>query len=344
MAFNFSFGNHVSWYPLSYHHRDPRSRRYDLTKDLGRPGRYPRFNEIAYLRAVSSAPIDDFGGDGVRFKSVNQVTARRILNDEPMKGDLPLRPTNVYRQKVTGEVDTNLRITQAKPRVKAATDIVERPTGAAIRKAGLPLDEELRRARVFGGREPKSLTPENKIVEGATESRSTGAVTRSPKTINNETLERGGFNKRGDQEMPRAPKSESTEETGVIKRDQEYKGRRERVDENNVGAPVKTPKTNDDADRPAKTVRPQSRERDDNVTPRYDPPVRKYEPPPSQPAPKHEPPPQRSAPPSAAPVQKSAPAPTKSAPAEKSAPAKSAPAPTQSAPAKVVAPSKVGVK
>lgn len=338
VAFNFSFGNHVSWYPLSYHHRDPRSRHYNIARDRGRQGRLPRFNDIAYRRAITTADIGEFGGDGVRFKSVSDVIARRVINDPPVAGDLPLRPANVYNQKLTGALDTNTRITQAKPRVKPAADIVERPTGAAIRKAGEPLDGELRRARVFGGREPKSLTRETKAADGVTDSPSTGTVTRQPKTINNETLERSGIIKRGDQDMPRVPRSDATDQTGVIKRDQDYKGRREPVDADTISPPVKSPKTDDNTDRRAKTVRPQPRERDDNATPRYDPP-RKYEPPPSQPVPKYVPP-QRSAPPPPAPVQRSAPAPTKSAPA----PTKSAPAPQKSAPVNVAPPAKAGSK
>lgn len=330
VAFNISFGNHVSWYPLSYHHRDPRSRRYDIrTEKYGR--RNPRFNEIAYLRAVTTSDAGDFGGDGVRFKGVNEVTARRILGEEPLKGDLPLRPANVYQQKGTGQENANARITMAKPRVQPATDIVVRPTGAAIRKTGAPLDAELRRSRVFGGRESKSISPQPKLGDDANESRSTGAVVRPPKTVNIEPGDNGGTIQRGDKGLPRVPRTDANDGTGVIKRDQDYKGRPERTDSDPVVAPVK-PKVVDDDSRPAKTVRPQPRERTE--TPRYDPPVRKYEPPPkSEPAPRYEPP-QRSEP-----VRKYEPPPQRADPQPKSQPApKSDPPPQKSEPAKVEAP------
>ena len=329
VAFNISFGNHVSWYPLPYHHRDPRSRRYNIPKNADGRGRQPRFSEIAYLRAVTTSDAADFGGDGVRFKGVNEVTARRILGEEPLKGDLPLRPANVYQQKVAGQENANARITMAKPRVQPATDIVVRPTGAAIRKTGAPLDAELRRSRVFGGRESKAITPQTPVSDSSTDSKPTGAVTRPPKTVNIDRSDGSGTIQRGDKGLPRVPRTDADDGTGVIKRDQDYKGRPERTDSDPVVAPVR-PKSDDEDSRPAKTVRPQPRERTE--TPRYDPPVRKYEPPPkSEPAPRYEPPqrsepvrkyepPQRSESPRAAPAPKSDPPPQKSEPAKVEAP------------------------
>ncbi len=344
VAFHISFGNHVSWYPLPYHHRDPRSRRYVYNIQTAKERRpTPRFNEIAYLRAISTTNAGDFGGDGVRFKGVNEADGRRIIGTEPLKGDLPLRPANVYQQKGAGQADATARVTVAKPRVQPAGDIVVRPTGAAIRKTGAPLDAELRRARVFGGRESKSITPQTPISSDS-DSRSTGAVTRQPKTINIERGDGSGTIQRGDKGLPRVPRTESNDGTGVIKRDQDYKGRPETTDSDPRGATVKPRVDNDDSP-PAKTVRPQPRERTE--TPRYDPPARKYEPPPkSDPAPryeppqrsepvrKYEPPPQRSEP-----VRKYEPPPQRSDPPPKSEPApKSDPPPQKSEPARVEAP------
>ncbi len=116
----------------------------------------------------------------------------------------------------------------AKPRVQPATDIVVRPTGAAIRKTGAPLDAELRRARVFGGRESKSIATADSESAMSAESRPTGAVTRPPKTVNNEPNDRSGTIQRGDKGLPRVPRTDSNDGTGVIKRDPDYKGRPER--------------------------------------------------------------------------------------------------------------------
>ncbi len=329
VAFHISIGNHVSWYPLPYHHRDPRSRRYDISKNIGRGARQPRFNEIAYLRAISTTDAGDFGGDGVRFKGVNEAVGRRIIGTEPLKGDLPLRPANVYQQKGAGQSDTTARVTVAKPRVQRAGDFVVRPTGAAIRKTGAPLDAELRRARVFGGRESKSITPQTPANDS--DSRPTGAVTRPPKTVNIEPGDGSGTIQRGDKGLPRVPRTDSSHGTGVIKRDQDYKGRPERSDSDPRVSPAKPRVDNNDDSQP-KTVKPQPRERTE--TPRYDPPARKYEPPPkSEPAPRYEPP-QRSEP-----VRKYEPPPQRSDPPPKSEPApKSDPPPQKSEPAKVEAP------
>ena len=330
VAFHFSFGNHVSWYPLSYHHRDPRSRRYDFVMQGTRQKRLDsRFNEIAFRRAVTTSDAADFGGDGVRFKGASDTVARNVIATEPLKGDLPLRPANVYQQKGVGSADANVRATMAKPRVQPAADIVVRPTGAGTRKTGLPLDADLRRARVFGGRESKSITPQP-TVSDSPESRSTGAVTRPPKTINVDPAADSGTIQRGDKRLPGTPRTDSSDGTGVIKRNQDYKGRPERTDSDSSSAPVK-PRVDDDS-RPAKTVTPQPRERQD--TPTYNPSVRKYEPPPrSEPAPRYEPP-QRSEP-----ARKYEPPPQRSEPPPRSEPApKSEPPPQKSEPAKVEAP------
>ncbi|HKR60490.1 MAG TPA: DUF6600 domain-containing protein, partial [Pyrinomonadaceae bacterium] len=336
VAFNISIGNHISWYPLSYHRRDPRSRRYDISKNAGRQQRRPTLDESVYHRAVTTASTKDFGADGVPFKGVNVAVARRIIGEAPVTGDLPLRPANVYSQKTNGTAsDVTTRVTAAKQPVKPVADIVERPTGAAIRKAGVPLDAELRRTRVFGGRDVKLVTPETGVNEGAIESRSTGAVTRPPKTITNDSIDQGGATPRGDKGAPRVPRADTTDGTGVIKRDQGYKGRREPVDGDTVSPPVSSPKSEPDSGRPAKTIQSQPRERDETPSPNYEPP-KKYEPQPrsepapryeppkqSEPAKKYEPPPQRSeSPPRAAPEPKSNPAPRKSEPAKVQPPRK----------------------
>jgi hypothetical protein len=328
VAFHISIG-HVSWYPLSYHHRDPRSRHYNARKDFDRPWRRQRFNEVAYRRAITTSDIGDFGGD-VRFKGVNDVLARQIVNEPPIKGDVPLRPANVFTQK-TGAGDAIARTTLAKPRVKPAVDITERPTGAGIRKVGLPLDAELRQSRVFGGREAKTITTTTPAKDGSVESRPTGAVTRPPKTITNETLDPNGTGKR-DKGVPRTERPDTNNDDDVIKRRQDYKGGPERNEGDIYAPPVKTPKSDSDSDRPAKTIRSQPREGGDAI-PRTEP-VRKYEPR-SEPAPRYEPP-QKSEPVRKyeAPPQRSEPPPQRSTPP----PAKSEPQPQKSEPAKVEAP------
>ena len=344
VAFNISIGNHVSWYPLSYRHRDPRSRHYDFPTPAGKARQKLRVEDQASLKAVTSVTTMDFGGDGVRFKPANEIMARRVVGETPLKGDLPLRPANVIMDKETGDrVD---RITMAKPRVKPSADVLDRPTGAALRKPGLALDAELRNLRVFGGRESKSTTSDRVVSDGPAESRPTGAVTR-PSGLGNKGLnDRGDGMQRRDDGL-RITRPEPVDGGGVIQRgDTEIKSRPERkvnpIDPGTIEAPAKSPKIEDNSDGPAKAdrdVRPQPREKVD--TPRYEPPVRKYEPPQrSEPVRKYEPPPQRPEPPQRSePVRKYEPPAQRSEPPQRSSPpAKSEPAPKSSEPAKVVAP------
>jgi hypothetical protein len=214
-----------------------------------------------------------------------------------------------------------------------------------VRKPGVALDGELRKARVFGGRESKIISQENRTSDSGRDTEATGAVTRPPKSSTKGMNDRSGIIQRGDHGMPRTGESKIETNEGVIKRnDPEVKGRPERKvdadDSGTIRSPVKTPKINNDSEsseKPVRVTRPQPRERVETPTPRYEPPVRKYEPPPrSEPAPRYEPPqrsepvrkyepaPQRSEPPRSAPAPKSEPAPQKSEPAKGERPRPSA--------------------
>ena len=338
VAFHISIGNRISWYPLSYHHRDPRSRHYNSSRDRHdrddrrdrRDRRDIRDRDVVrdlrrndLIRGVTSTTAGDFGGDGVRFQGVNQTLARRVVDDEPL-GDVPVRPANVYLQKGTDRTE-GTRIAVTTPRVKPAAEVIERPTGAAMRKVGMPLDGELRRSRVFGGRESKVASPDVRGSDDSVESRPTGAVTRPPKTVNVQPTDGGTIER--DKVIPRVPRTDATEDPSVIKRERDLKTRPERVDPGTVNESTKPSKIDNEGERPAKTVRPQPRERDE--TPTYEPPARKYEPPPrSEPAPRNEPP-QRSEP-----VRKYEPPPQRSEPVRKyePPPQRSEPSPQRSEP------------
>src|SRR5713226_1232165 len=45
----------------------------------------------AYLRAVTTLPTKELGGDNVRLRPANEELARRVMGSEPLRGDLPLR-------------------------------------------------------------------------------------------------------------------------------------------------------------------------------------------------------------------------------------------------------------
>ena len=144
VAFNFSFGNDICWYPLSYYQRDPHSRHYrrddryrHRDRDRDRDGRRDGRHSYGDPRGVTRVPRRDFGNPERRGQAVEEPIARRVVDVEPERGDgdLPRR----------GRLDRRPNI-----------EIPERRTGAAERAPGVPLDGELKRSRVFRGREPRA--------------------------------------------------------------------------------------------------------------------------------------------------------------------------------------------
>ena len=136
VAFNFSFGNDVCWYPLSYYQRDPHSRHYrrdDRYRHRDRDGRHDYGNP----RGVTRQPRRDFGNPERRGQQVDEPIARRVVDRDPERGDgdLPRRER--------GNRGPNI-------------EIPARRTGAAERAPGIPLDDNLRKMRVFHGREPRA--------------------------------------------------------------------------------------------------------------------------------------------------------------------------------------------
>lgn len=135
---DFSFGNDVCWYPLSYYQRDPHSRHYrrdDRYRDRDRDRRDGR-HDYRDPRGVTRQPRRDFGNPERRGQPVDQPIARRIIDLDPERGD--------------GDLPRRERWGRG-PRV----EIPERRTGAADRAPGASLDDNLRRNRVFRGREPR---------------------------------------------------------------------------------------------------------------------------------------------------------------------------------------------
>ncbi|MDT5157430.1 MAG: hypothetical protein QOH51_1787 [Acidobacteriota bacterium] len=193
------FGNdrHVCWYPLTYGQRDPRgrlwSRRYDPLTPLrrGEVDNLRRANP-ALLRAVTSVPARDFGGGALRGRAAAGDLAQRALASEPVRGQLPFtRSDSTRAPRVGGGVDGGratgangrevLTINRPAP-VMPPRAVPDRPTGAAARTPGVPLDDELRRSRILNNREPRVPLPST--AGGDPQSRdagngSTGAVERT---------------------------------------------------------------------------------------------------------------------------------------------------------------------
>ena len=181
-------GEHVAWYPLGYHHRDPRSnfwrRALGTDRLREREGAGIKYGNPFYQRAVSSLPAREFGTSG-RGRPADPEVARKALAGEPVRGRLPLRPVDspaapdsfVVGGKTGGRAPGSLRnerteaarggalATGTGQRADAGAgagvglaapprQLNDRPTGAAKRLPGVALDGELRRGRIFNNRDP----------------------------------------------------------------------------------------------------------------------------------------------------------------------------------------------
>ena len=185
-VFNINFGNDICWYPLSYYHRDPYARNYRHYErrpgygggggagggghDRPRP-RYDNPNDKTW-RGVTRVPRRDFGNPDRNGRPVDdERIARRVIDIDPQRsGDLPRG----------GAVVGNT------PRRNPEIDIPERRTGAGDRTPGTSMDDDLRRSRVFRGREPRipdpnttpTNTSETNTPNTTPETRPTGVIVR----------------------------------------------------------------------------------------------------------------------------------------------------------------------
>jgi FecR protein len=178
---NISFGNDVCWYPLSYYQRDPHSRHY--RHDDRRPGyggsggggggrNERRYDQDKIWRGVTRVPRRDFGDPDRRGRAVDdERIARRVVDSAPQNGDLPR-----FTRTVPG--GDGVQNAGRPGRRIPVVQIPERPTGATERAPGVALDEELRRSRVFRGREPRPVEPPETTTTPVTEAQPTGAVVR----------------------------------------------------------------------------------------------------------------------------------------------------------------------
>ena len=210
-VFDISFGNDVCWYPLSYYQRDPRSRHYRHDRD-GRDGRNDRHDRPGYggrrdrhddgpWRGVTRLPRRDFGNPEGRGRRVNETVARRVVGNDPEVVNLPGRVADPV-----GRGDSSDRPGRRFPR----REIPDRPTGAAERAPGAPLDEDLRRHRIFRGREPRRdvSQPTNTAGNPRTETRPTGAVNRpEPAAPNANEPRRDRGNRRNPEGSERTPRN-----------------------------------------------------------------------------------------------------------------------------------------
>lgn len=327
-----SHGEHVAWYPLRHGQYDPRGRWWRRHPERLVPLRARDIANLeranpAFLRAVTTLPARDFGGRGARSRAATSDFARRAVTGEPVRGRLPITPSDASgaastfgRNRVRGTAarpadsgegasaaSTNrepLRI--VRPSNRPVRPVPERDTGAAARTPGVPLNEELRRTRVFNGRAPRLQIPSSEGLSRGDE-RDTGAVDRPARAIRRPSPRVGEDSPRMEAPGGRPPRT-STEndrrarapvEPGPIDRAEPVE--RERVDDGGRPNVRRVRPAQPDADRPAESPRanerPATRERE-----RPEPEERRTPPPRRQPPPmereeRHAPPPQQSAPP-----------------------------------------------
>lgn len=201
---SFGGGERVCWYPLPYHHRDPRSNFWRHARDNSDPHRRKELADLQrqnpiYRNAVSGLNKNDFSRGGVRPQPTDPQLAKLALSTDPIRGRLPIRPV----EGADGEANMRARLSADKRAVLAsrggngggaATDdpnrhTFDRPTGAAKRLPGVALDDELRRSRILNNREPAT-----KAAKGA------GGDASDParRTVGDPNRRRVGGDERGD--------------------------------------------------------------------------------------------------------------------------------------------------
>jgi hypothetical protein len=313
VSLDYGFGSHVCWYPLAYRQRDPRSA-YFRSRDRLAPLRSEELADLrrinpAYRRAVTAVPARDFGNRAVRPQPANSDLARRVVGAQPLRGDLPVRPAVVPGN------NTNAagRVSAARPAPGIPGAGLARPTGAAPRTPGVALDNDLRRLRVFNGRDPVSVarTPND---GGALKVRPTGAVLR-PAVPSGSRINRDPDPNRGGNEVtpvgrssrPTRPRDERPANPTPVVVTPEPRDRRAPSPPSSQPSPPPNSRST-----PVRSVAPEKRERTDRIE-RPAVPSRTETPTPrSQPPARTEPPPARSAPPAerrSEPPQRSSPAP-----------------------------------
>jgi Family of unknown function (DUF6600) len=178
----------VAWYPLTHGQHDPYRRNRGRHEERpGQPRPHDRGNRHPVNPGgVTCVPARDFGNRWARPRPATTEIARRAVNNDPTQARLPQAPRGDSDRDVTGNRDRDRRARNWPGRnasVNPPGNWRERPTGAAARRPGAPLDGELRRTRLYNGRAPQ---PSSSPVEGGAaqpSDRSTGAVERPSRSF-----------------------------------------------------------------------------------------------------------------------------------------------------------------
>ncbi|MEO8041338.1 MAG: DUF6600 domain-containing protein [Acidobacteriota bacterium] len=225
---------------------------------------------------VVTVPASQFGRGKGKFGTPSLAVAKTLLSKAPDdRQSPPILPT--YTE-LDGKISPEIR-TVRPPMVRTVADA---QTGATARKSDAPLDQELQKSRIFGGRAPLRINTsqgEIKTVNSGDEPRKMGAVER-PVIKGNDR----------DDTPPIRQAPTQKQETPVFsppirQRDETQK------------APVRVPRYDPPPrDEPVKTPRYEPPPPRNDPPPRHDPPTR------NDPPPKSDPPPTKSEPSKPAPV------------------------------------------
>jgi len=242
-----SFGRNICWYPLTHGQRDPRGRFWQrlndrLTAVTSNEARHLRRTNPALLRAVSSLPERDFGARSLRARAATADLAERALNGEPVRGRLPIEGGRAGRPEGReGRVGSpsgrtsveggreGLSANRTFPAAVPPRVLRERATGAAARTPGVPLDESLRRTRVFNNREPRAVAPP-----------AAGAVVNTPSTTGHDGT---GAVTRPDRGARRPPSDASGGGLETNPAPRERPARPEKYERNSDPNVIRTPRT-----------------------------------------------------------------------------------------------------
>ncbi|MBC7900009.1 MAG: FecR domain-containing protein [Saprospiraceae bacterium] len=223
---------------------------------------------------VISIPASEFGRSRIGLSPSSGTIAKDVLSRMPDERQSP--PILPSYSDLNGRISKEIRSERQAARVDNLT-----ATGAAKRDANVPLDQELRKTRILGNREPVKAAPsrdETKTTPtDGPETRKTGAVER--------------------------PVIRRDPEASPVRTDNTMRGTKPREPES--GPPVYAPEREQNTERKSEPVRQPrndpppdrgNREREPVRQPRDDAPAPRYDPPPRNETPKNDPPPAKSEP------------------------------------------------
>jgi hypothetical protein len=165
VAINISFNN-VCWYPLGYRHRYRRFNNHHNNWGGGRgrdrddrgqstsgdvkqipPVRGTgRERDIVPPEGVVAVDTKQFGGTGAT-KRLSINLAKKLIEDTIDGAEIPQLPVNEDVKRNAGR-----SLVAEKPQIVDA--VATRRSGATDRRSDAPLDEELKKTRIYGGRDP----------------------------------------------------------------------------------------------------------------------------------------------------------------------------------------------